>query len=53
MYHTSLIGNTLKESIKTLSMYSDAYIESVLWAKFSYKYSIVEISNEISNFRNN
>lgn len=42
---------TLQQRVEKMKGYSDAYIESVLWAKLSYKHSISEISQAITEMR--
>ncbi len=42
---------TLQQKVEKMKGYDDAYIESFLWAKLSYKHSITEISQAIAEMR--
>ena len=52
-YFSFLNGLNLNEFIIRLEKHFDAYIEAVLYARFSYKHNIKEINRAIENYRNN
>jgi len=52
IYSYELYNKDLNECIEYLSKNSDAYIEAVLYAKFSYKHSITDIKIAIEEYHN-
>lgn len=51
MHPTELYRLSFAECVERLKSYSEAYAESMLYARFAYKYSIHEIRIAVENSR--
>jgi hypothetical protein len=51
MHPTELYGLSFEECVERLKKYSEAYAESILYARFSYSHNIHQIKIAVENSR--